>query len=553
MLRLLLIPVALVLLLVGAMVWSGGSTPERADLSFINRGDIITLDPNQMSYVQDFRISYAIREGLYVYDPYTLAPTPTGSVGVDVTPDKLEWVFHLRPEARWTNGDPVTARDYVFAWRRMLETPGEYTYLFYYIKNAQKYEAASARGDAMRFDEVGVKAVDDLTLKVTLENPCGFFLDLLAFVPFYPLNERSMEPFKQEDPRTKKASYSGAFTRPPNVVTNGPFELKAWDFKRRLWMEKSPTYWGRDLVKLDTIEMVVNENRLSQVLMYESGRVDWVADTGSDISAELRAQGRKDLVVTPGFGTNFLTVNTARRVPGLIDNNPLSDVRVRQAFAMGIDKQQICDNITRMGERPATTYIPPGIFRGYTTTPALPYDVERARALLAEAGYPGGRGFPTIPLLFSTASPVTRDMMQNIKNQLKANLNVNVELQSLEQREYKQRVTQKEYVIGPANWIGDYGDPSTFTDKYLSTSLNNDSNWVSPEFDALCAEAAKEPDNARRMQLLQKAEQIINTDLPVIPMYYLVNTDLCRPYVKLKFNPRMTVSFRTLQVTREKE
>lgn len=551
MLRILSIPAGLIALLIGAMLWSGGGTQGRADFAYIDNGDVITLDPNQMSYMQDFRISYAIREGLYAYDPVTLQPKPADAISVDTTPDKCTWTFHLRPYARWTNGDPVRAADYVFAWRRMLEQPGEYTYLFYYIKNAKQYEDAFAKNKPIPFSQVGIKALDPLTLRVTLNDPCNFFLDLVAFVPFYPLNARSMEPFKEVDRATGHVSYKADFTRPPHVVTNGSFELTRWDFKRELWLTKSKSYWDRKDVKLNSIEMVINENPLSQLLMYESGAVDWLANLNSDFAAELKADGRKDLIVSPGFGTFFLDVNCAASIPGILAHNPLADVRVRQAFDMAIDKQQICTTILRnMGQKPATTYIPPNIFAGYHTTPGLDFDVSRARQLLADAGYPDGRGFPIIPFLFSSDSPGTLDLVQNISNQLQANLHIQIQLQSLESRIESNRLHSKQYVIAPADWIGDYGDPSTFTDKCLSTAINNDANWSNPQYDALCAQAAREPNNSKRLKLLEQAEHLVNTDLPLIPLYYMVNTGLCRPYVKIYFNPRMTISFKAISITK---
>lgn len=552
--KLLIIPLALIFLLAGSLLWSGGGTHQRADLTYIDRADIITLDPNQMSYLQDFRISYAFREGLFSYKAGTLEPEPSGAQSVDISPDKRIWTFHLRPGVKWSDGSPVTTSNYIFAWRRMLEQPGDYTYLFYYIHNAEAYSRAFLAGKPMDWNQVGIKAPDPRTLIVTLDNPVTFFLDLVSFVPFYPLNEKSMEPFKEIDPRTGQVHYNPAFTRPPYVVGNGPYILKSWEFKRRLYLEKSPTYWDRDHVHLNSIECMINEDRLSQVLCYESGTVDWVADTGSDISAELKAHGRKDLHLTPGFGTSYLAVNIARDIPGKPGfKNPLSDIRVRQAFALAIDRRQICDNITRMGETPATTYVPPGIFPGYHNTPGFGFDPAKARQLLADAGYPGGKGFPTVPMMFSNASPVLRDLVQNIKNQLRENLNVDIELQGLESKIVKARFTDKAYVIAPSNWIGDYGDPSTFTDKYLSNSLNNDSNWANPTYDALCAQAAREADTKKRPQLLEQAEAILNNELPVIPVYFLVNTDWVKPYIKIKFNPRMTTVWKGIEIDRSNE
>jgi oligopeptide transport system substrate-binding protein len=546
--RLLILALLLVALLAASMAWSGGAGAKRADLIYIDRGDIITLDINQMSYLQDFRISYATREGLYCYRAGDLAPIPAGASSVDVTADKKTWTFHLRPEAVWTNGDPVRSKDYLFAWRRMLQEPGEYTYLFYYVKNAREFEAAFQTDHPMPFEEVGVKALDDFTLQVTLHDPCTFFLDLVSFCPYYPMNERSMEGFKVVDPKTKKVSYRTEYTKPPAVVTNGPYYLADWQFKRRLLLLKSPTYWDREHVTLNSIESQVNDDNLSKLLTYESHGCDWMADIPNELAADMMKRHRKDLSVTPGFGTVYLNVNVTPNVQGFSFKNPLSDRRVRQAIDMAIDKEMICASITRMGEKPATTYIPPGIFAGYHTTLGLPYDVNKAKQLLADAGYPNGQGFPTIPVTFNNTLTMTRDIIQNLKNQLKQNLNIELELQGYESKVANQKFKQKQYLIGPSDWIGDYGDPSTFTDKYLSTSANNDSAWAVPEFDGLCAKAAAEPDPEKRLLVLEEAEKLINTDLPVIPIYYLVNMDLCRPYAHVPFNPRMTVNFKSLVV-----
>src|SRR2546423_2042433 len=194
--RLLLIPIAMFLLLAGAMWLSGGGTEQRPEFAFINRGDIFTLDLNQMSYMQDFRLTYGIREGLYGVEPTTLAPIPAGATGYDLSKDKRIWTFHLRPESKWSNGDPVTAHDFVFSWRRMLEEPGEYTYLFHYLRNAEEYEKSYGSGEPIDVASVGVEAVDNLTLRVTLTNPVPYLLELAAFPPFYPRHERSMAEFR---------------------------------------------------------------------------------------------------------------------------------------------------------------------------------------------------------------------------------------------------------------------------------------------------------------------------------------------------------------------
>jgi oligopeptide transport system substrate-binding protein len=418
MLRLLIIPAALLVLLAGAMAWSGSTTTRRADFAFINRGDIITLDPNQMSYLQDIRMAYAMWEGLYTYEPMTLEPIPGCASSADVSADKRIYTFHLRPEAKWSNGDPLTSGDFVFAWRRMLESPGEYTYLLYYIKGAEEYVTAYAAGKTPDFGTVGIEAPDAHTLRVTLNDPVAFFLDLCAFPTFLPLHRPSMEPFKQVDAATGRARYDQKFTRPPHLVTNGPFTLEKWDFKRRLLLKRNEHYWDKSNVKSETIEMVVVEDPLTQLLRYESETVDWVASVPTEIGAEMKEQGRKDFRSFTGFGTSFLSFLSKPKLNNG-NPNPLADVRVRWALGMCIDKQQIVDTVTRMGEKTADTFVPPGIFHGYQKPQGLAYDPAKARQLLAEAGYPNGGTLPGVTYLYRSDIPSSKEMAQLLARQWK--------------------------------------------------------------------------------------------------------------------------------------
>lgn len=633
MLRLASIPAVLILLVIAALYWSGMGGSARADFAFINRGDIYTLDLNQMSYMQDFRLTYGIREGLFAPDGKTLRPVPAGAVSAETSPDGRVWTFKLRPEARWSNGDRVTAHDYAFSWRRLLEEPGEYTYLFYYVKNAENFEKSYTAGDPIDFNSVGIEVPDDLTFRVTLNDPVPYMLELVAFPPFYPRNERSMGAFrafedsaameavadwlKKQGKDVKKLTHAELltelpaflergnppaqhraavekmvrqqsirhvfrpeYTRPPDVVTNGPFNLVKWEYKRRLVLKKSETYWDAANVKSGSIEMVVSENPLSQFLIYETGQVDWQSDVPGDLAAELKAKGRTDLRSSPAFGTAFLTFLCREKLPDDFGGgaNPLADIRVRQALAMAIDKRVIVDTITRMGELPARTYLPPDgtlpDFRflpgpydtrtePYTDVemrkmllesltragPGLPYDVELARKLLAEAGYPNGAGFPQLPLMYNTDSAVRAKIVQVLKSQWREKLGITVHIQALEGKAYKERVSKKQYAIAAVAWYGDYPDMSTFTDKYLSTSLQNDSDWQNPTFDGLCLQATKEADDVKRVALLSKAEHLIDTEVPIVPLYHYVNVSLSRDSVRgVRPNPRNVTIFKDVYV-----
>jgi oligopeptide transport system substrate-binding protein len=519
-------------------------------------------------------------------------------VAVDhkLSDDKRVWTFTLRKEAKWSNGDPVTAHDFVFSWRRMLEDPGEYTYLFFYIKNAKSYSEqlqayfTEPKRPRPSFDDVGIKALEDHTFVVTLTDPVPYLLELVAFPPFYPRHAKSMEPFKtQPDAKTGKYSYKAEYTRPPHVVTNGPFVLTKWEFKKRLLLEKSDTYWDRANVKSSTVEMVVSESPLAKFLLYESGKVDWNAEVEGDLAAELQARKRTDLRHSMAFGTAFLTVMCKPELPSSIPGggpgvkNPLADSRVRRALAMSIDKRFIVDNITRMGELPARTYVPPdGTLDRFTflpgpydknrtdrysaeemrkrlTTddglngngPGLPYDVQEARRLLAEAGFPNGKGFPRLPILYNTSSTARERISQRLKNEWREKLNIEIDIVGLETKIYRDRVTNFDYAIATVAWYGDYPDVSTFTDKYLSSSKQNDTGWGTPEYDSLCDAATKEGDFDKRVRILEKAEHLLNTEVPIIPLYHYVNTSLNRDNVHgVKPNPRNMTIFKNVWVER---
>ena len=556
MLRLLSIPLALLLLLAGAMAWSGSATPGRAEFTFALTRDVLTLDPNQMSYGQDMRLAYGIWEALYSYEPITLKPVPGVARSCDVADDKKTYTFHLRDNAKWSNGDRVTAHDFVFAWRRMLESPGEYTYLHYYIRGAKAYLDAyqAFRTDPGRnprpdYRMVGVEALDSLTLRVSLENPVTFFFELVAFSPFLPLHEPSMRPFAQVDAKTGHTTYDGKFTR-PGVVGNGPYVLSGWDFKRSVRLTKSETYWDKANVRTNTIEQLVVEDALGQLLRYDSGEVDWLPEVSSEVAPEMLLQKRKDLHVFSGYGTVFLTVMVR---PNFRDGrpNPLADVRVRQALAMALDRRPIVQNITRMGEAPATNYIPPGIFPDFEVKSGLEFDPRRARELLAESGKVVNGQLPGVSLMYRSNSPTSAAMCQNLVNQWRANLGIGVPLEQQESKTAKDRLKDKDYSIATANWFGDYPDPSTFTDKYLSTAVNNDSGWVNAEFDRLCDQATREPDAVKRYDLLERANRLIDIELPIIPLYVLSNQYLFRDNVHgISTTPRATTMVKGVWVDR---
>jgi oligopeptide transport system substrate-binding protein len=510
----------------------------RPDLVFVNRGDVGTLDPNRMSWLQDIRIGYALWEGLYALDPETLEPIPGAAEKIEISDDKLTYTFHLRENGKWSNGDPVTTDNFIFAWKRMLEEPGDYTYLLYYISGARAYSEGFAKDPkSVKWETVAVRSPDPRTLIVKLDNPTPFFNDICAFPPTFPLNQKSMEPFKRTDSVSGRVSYDAGFTQPPNLVTNGPYMLTRWQLKVGQTLTKNPHYWDAANVLSDTIESRNYDDPLLAFQKYEQGEIDWLADTTGDIAAQLRDQGRKDVKVFPALGTYFYTFNCSPQLPGG-RKNPFADSRVRQALAMAIDKRPIVRNVTKLGEEITSLYVPPG-FKGYTRPTGLAYNVAKAKALLAAAGYPDGKGFPPVKVTFNTEFNDHKLIAEIVSRQWNRNLGINVELDGVEIKQFQTRLHAKDYDVARASWFADYNDVSTFTDKYYSDSLNNDAGWKNADYDRLLHQAEKEMDAQKRLSLLSQAEQILVNDAPIIPMYHYVNKFVIRDYVKgVWLNPR---------------
>lgn len=540
------ISLTLLMLVLSAPAVAQPAARAGADFTFINRGEVGTLDPNRMSWLQDIRLGYAIWEGLYSMDPQTLEPIPGTAEKIDVNADKTVWTFHIRPTAKWHNGDAVKSGDFLFAWRRMLQEPGDYTYLLHYIKGAKALEEAFAKDPRCEWANVGIETPDDKTLKVTLEHPVTFFPDLVAFPPFFPLHEASMQKFKVVAPDSGRVSYDERWTRSGNLVGNGPFRLADWQFKQFVRLEASDQYWDKANVKSKSILMLSADDPSAAFLRYEAGGVHWLAEVIGKIGADLRDKGRKDLKVFPGFGTYFYSVNCLPKLPGGRDN-PMKDARVRKALGMAINRGPIVKNITKLGEEPATNFIPVGIFKEYKSPKGIEYDVKAAKALLAEAGFADGKNFPSLKLLYNTEGQHA-DIAEHVKRQWQKNLGIDVTLEGVEINTFRQRLHNKDYDIARASWIGDYNDPSTFTDKYLSESLNNDSGWKNARYDELCRTAAREADLAKRLRMLEEAEGILLAEAPILPAYYYVNAYLIRDGVSgIALHPRNMVMFKAIE------
>lgn len=587
----LFVPVALLAAVLVAVVAADRPAP-RADFVFINRGDISTLDVQKASWMQDLRVIRLLFEGLVRNDVLDrdYAIRPAAAERWDVSDDGLVYTFHLRPDACWNvRGEPVplTAHDFVFSWRRAIlpDTGSDYAGQFHLIRGARAFADwrtaqldeidAMPPGPARRdraaalwaltertFDEmVGLRALDDRTLRVELERPTAYFLDLCAFAVFYPVYPPLVRQYDRPDPATGRLDQQQGWTMAGVLVGNGPFTLESWRFKREVRLAKNPLYWNRDSINIDTIAIPSSEDANAQVLAFTSGGVDWVSDVtppyrrhivdrkkqfyaehreqyeallarGLDpieIDRRLPPDPRKNIHTFPAFGTYFYNFNCQPRLADGRDN-PFADPRVRRAFALAVDKRRIVEQIRGTGEQAASTLVPRNSIANYPSPAGLPYDPAAARTLLAEAGYPGGKGFITVELLFN--KDAGHDVIaQALAKDFQENLGVSVVLAQKEVKVFRQDLKSQNFMLSRAGWFGDYGDPTTFLDLNRCDDGNNDRKYCSPRYEALMDRAAAEADPLERLRILAEAERlIVEEDLPMIPLFQYVQVYLFDPH-----------------------
>ena len=548
---LIILLIALISLSVG--LWVSGAGRGQADLRFIGGAELRTLDPHRMTWLEDIRVAECMFEGLVRVEVPSLQIGPAVASHWSVSSDGLTYTFHLRPEASFSNGEPVTAEDFRFAWMRamMPDSAADYAQLFFVIQGARDFFAyrqqqlndfspSSRVGSSQAllqqamlfFDQrVGVQAPDEHTLVVRLENPCSYFLELVGFITFVPVHRRSIEAQMMLDERTGLWTLDPMWTRPGRVVGNGPYVLERRRFKRDLLLTANPHYWNRHAMANQSILMQIVSDPGAAMLAYQRGDVNWLPDipTASPLAAELMRQQheglRKDVHITAGAGTYFYNFNCA---PTLVDGskNPLHDARVRQALSLAIDRQTIVERVTRGFQPIARTFIPPGALPGYHppvdalfVSDRLEENLKRARSLLEEAGFPGGRGLTGLSILYNTEG-AHGAIAQQIKNHWEQTLGVSVNLMGVEKTQFGQRLRSHDFAISRAAWFGDYRDATTFLDKFLSDNGNNDAQYHNLQFDEWMRQAAGELDQERRLRLLEQAERLMLSEQPIAPIYH---------------------------------
>lgn len=472
------------------------------------------LDPHVTTGIPEFHVQHTLFEGLIAKNPITLAIEPGVAESWEVSEDLMRYTLHLRHNARWSNGDAVTAGDFVYSWKRAL-TPALgnlYAYMFYPIQNAQEY----FEGRIADFNLVGVKAPDDRTLVVELNAPTPYFLQLLDHHSYFPVHPPTIENFAAFAERGTR------WTRPGNFVGNGPFILKEWKLNRILTVEKSPTYWDAAAVKLRGIHFYPIPNGSTEERMFRAGQLHITERVPLEKINVYKRENPEALRISPYLGTYFYRFNTTRK--------PLNDPRVRLALALSINREQIVEHITKGGQLPAYNFTPPDT-NGYTARARISYDVARARALLAEAGFPDGKGFPALELIYNTDEG-HRSVAIALQEMWKQSLNINIRLSNNDWKVYLDRESHLDYDLSRAGWIGDYLDPTNFLDLFVTGGGNNRTGWSNPQYDALIKQAAMTGEQAARYEILQEAERILVEEAPVAPVYTYTRVRLIDPSVR---------------------
>lgn len=480
-----------------------------------NLSEPTDLDPHVVTSLQNFYIVSALFEGLTGHNPTNASPVPALAERWDISDDGTVYTFHLRKSARWSNGEPLTAHDFLKTYRRVL-SPGvasEYRYLH---ENLIKNAAAFVRGEVKDFAEVGYQAVDDHTLRMTLVTPSGYFLGKLNHHAFYPVHLPTIEKFGGAEKRGTD------WTRPENFVGNGPFVLKEWKVNEVITVGRSDTYWDRENVRLQEIRFYPIESAETEERAFRSGQLHVTASIPTGKIDTYRQENSGLLQIEPFFATYFLRFN--------VKVKPLDDARVRRALTLVIDREGIIRTVLRAGQTPAFNLTPPNI-PGYTAQPGFTNDVALAKQLLAEAGYPNGQGFPKLEYLFNT-NEGHKQIAEALQQMWKQQLGIDVTLVNQEAKVYVATMAAGDYQIARYGWVGDYLDPSSFLDMMATTSGNNQTGWSNAEYDRLLVAASRESGSTRRAELMQQAETILLNELPIAPIYFYTRNYLRVPSVK---------------------
>jgi oligopeptide transport system substrate-binding protein len=489
--------------------------PAGQNLRYVSGSEPESLDPEVSDGQPEGRIDMALYEGLTEIDPKTAQPIPAIASSWEPNGDNTVFTFHLRPEARWSDGTPITSADFVYSFRRGLSPAlaSRSAYLAFDIVNAEDYNSGKAPAES-----VGVDAVDAHTLRIRLRRPAPFLPGLLTNQFFKPVPRQAVE------------QYGDGWTKPGHLVASGPFMLKTWRPYDRLVVVRNPEYWDAVHVRLESITFFPLEDQTTIMNLYEAGDID--AFLNHTVPAgwieSLRHYG--DYMDAPELTNTYVCLNTTRP--------PMNDLRVRQAFNAAIDKVGLAQYLH--SAKPLFTFLPDELFQGYPPVRGEPFDPAHARALLAEAGYHDANGqydpsrFPIdqVEYLYNTVD-VNRQVGEFLQAQWKQNLGLTVPLKNAEWRTFLQTRADLDYRgMARGAWVGDYVDPFTFLNLFSTLGAENCTGWSDATYQQMLSDANREPDRERRYALLGRAEQYLLDHQPVLPLLTQSTNFMRKPYVK---------------------
>lgn len=521
---------ALIITLIAVTISSAGEKEIVYNLGI----DPQTIDPAVNHALDGAIVAYNLFDGL-LRTGFNNEPEPACAESWDVSSDGLKWTFHLRDNLRWSDGKPLTASHFRDGILRLVDpkTGSAYANLGFFIRNAESfYNGKSKR------DDVGISAPDEKTLVIELEHFNPLMLYYMAFPSFYPARMDIVDA----NPRTWAA-------KPETLISNGPFKLEAWTHGSggEITIVKNSEYWDAENVKIDRVRLVLIDNSNTAYAAFKGGYIDYMTSIPSLMKAMLIKRG--DAKVLPSFSTFFCDFN--------VKHKPFDDVRVRRAFSLAVDRKILTDKIILGGHSPATGLICP-LIPGTTDSEdfrteggeliSVRADVEEAGRLLAEAGYPEGKGFPQVTYKYST-SKGGKMVAEVLQGMWKTALGVNVELYS---EEWKVLLTTKakgDFDISVSGWAMDFPDAAGLFETFITNSPNNHTNYSNPELDGIMMKSAVERDRVKRINYLHEAEKILMKDLPVLPLYFASTAVMQSSRVKgIYYSPTGYVLFRGAEV-----
>ncbi len=483
-------------------------------INYVLNDEASKLDPTITSETYSGPILTNVFEGLIRMDDNN-QPQPGVATSWEISKDGVVYTFHLR-DAKWSDGSPLTAKDFEYSFKRVMDpkVASEFSFMAYpYIKNGEKRYKGLAKEE-----DLGVKAVDDRTLKITLETPISFMLQILSCTCYFPVKKDVVE----KDPE-------GWARNAATFISNGPFKIKEMKFGESITMVKNEHYWGKDKVRLEEIKFSYIPETATGLTAMEAGSVDGIHNVPTSEIPRLKSDPR--FHVMPCVSTCYYLLNNKVK--------PLNDVRVRKALSLALDRKEIVENVLQAGQKPAFAIVPYGLslegqdFReaGTTYGQTDTANVAEAKKLLAEAGYPDGKGFPKLTLKYST-NPDYKKVSEAMQQMWKKNLNIDLELKTSEWKVYFEEVKKYDYAVAQMGWSGDYAHPMTFLEIFVTGNPSNMTNWASAQYDKAIRESKVEQDPKKSLEAMHKAEDILIGEMRILPVFHRVYPMMMAEYVK---------------------